>query len=725
MSKIFTIATFLFFSSILTLNAQTKEWTLLVYMVGSDIVDDGITDVGEMLAAGNTDNINIVGLFGGSKKSGWETPTSSLFVNGQEFGQSFVPSTPNMANPLAITEFLNWGISNYPAQKYMLVFYNHGMDIRGFGYDEVAEKSNSIPEIEQGIKNSDFILDNNKFELLGFDACLMASFEVQSSLRDVANYYIASEETEPWHAWNWTPVITALNTQSGLSGAEVGNIIIDHYIQHSIDLGSQNVTLSVSDLSKVDALELSLEQLFESLDDDLYLENFIRARSKTEEYHKVIQNPEYSEDMVDIGDLVKHLLEIEPGLENEVDQVLAALDDMVYYERSDNTRPNAHGVSLYVPYHVLAEEGETDWIIENNYKPINFSSIIKSFISENYLDYALADNSPAGGSIDPNFGLMGTTPVEDISAGTYSAIRVDDHKHLDQIQVVLMEEITGLPDEFLLLGSSYPDTFVHNQDGTTTYAYEWDDQWISLNEHPAYISDIQHFRVKGENGNPDYNFSRIHIPAVVNQGQPEEKDIMLSFVFDDDFNPELESILREPYGDIEMLPSKERIKLQPGDEVQLLYEVFDANTNESYFTANPDAAFTIQNGNEDLNLGHHRLEPGRYHLGFVLTDHSQNDTTIYDPRVHIVQNTRTNNSTAISNQIGISPNPVKSYFEVDLNGFFAERIELYNSVGVMVHSEKLNNQQQVKVNAARLQPGIYLVKITNEQEEIIKKIVKQ
>lgn len=42
-----------------------KEWILLVYMMGIDIVDDVFDDFDEMKVAGNIDNIYIVGFLGG------------------------------------------------------------------------------------------------------------------------------------------------------------------------------------------------------------------------------------------------------------------------------------------------------------------------------------------------------------------------------------------------------------------------------------------------------------------------------------------------------------------------------------------------------------------------------------------------------------------------------------------------------------------------------------
>lgn len=44
-----------------------------------------------------------------------------------------------MVNVVNIIEFVNWGIENYFVEKYMMLFYNYGMDICGFGWDEIVD----------------------------------------------------------------------------------------------------------------------------------------------------------------------------------------------------------------------------------------------------------------------------------------------------------------------------------------------------------------------------------------------------------------------------------------------------------------------------------------------------------------------------------------------------------------------------------------------------------
>lgn len=730
MRRIFYLSTLLIYLFAFTnpLTAQQKEWTLLVYVVGTDIVQDAIRDLGEMAAAGSTDNVNIVILRGGSNLTGWHTPKSFVMENGQQVAASFVPSTPNMATYTNITEFIDWAIPNYPAEKYAMVFYNHGMAIRGWGWDERVDDQSFVGDLKAGIGESTFSSGGNKFEFIGFDACLMATLEVAYALHSLSKYYIASEETEPWHAWNWTPVIHAMNTQSGMDGKALGRIIIDEYMVQAGQENSHHVTLSLIQMNKVSALRSAVEALIARLDDDIYLGNLMRARAMSEEYSKSASNPASSEDMVDIGDLVSHLLPLEPTLSDVIDDVNTALDEAVIYERSDATRPRATGLSMYMPLTTLVSESTVNHIIDKYYNGLPFSTSIQDFITGRYLTFALSDNNPITGTANGDYDGFRKGNGSEKSGGTtgvYSALTLNHIDDLDHVQVVLMEEITDQPDEYLLLGSTYPDTMVQNEDGSYTFAYEWDEQWLGLNGHPAYVSDIQEFQVHDEEGNLDHTFTRVHIPALLNAGTEDEKNILFSFRFDENFNHELEGVLREPYGENFLLPSKERIQLQAGDQVQLVYEVFDATHSESYFIHDESAVIEIENGNEDLSLEHDPLEPGRYHLGFIPVDHAQNDTIIYDPTVHVISLVSVSEIEEEALEISIGPNPVQDVAFFDFGDPVNGRLTIHNAMGQAVLTKRLSEAKTTSLSIVDLPVGTYIATLTTPDIRVAKQFVKQ
>lgn len=707
-----------------------KDWTFLVYLIGSNLESGGnagTNDIEEIIAAGSTENVNVVVLTGGADKDGWREPIAKLYNNGQETILDFDAGGKQMSSAENVTAFIDWSIENYPAQKTALTFWNHGGDIRGYGNDEVSGMNLTVPQIKEALANTNFITNNNKFEMLGFDACLMGNIETVATLQDYVNWYIGSEEQEPGHGWNYTPIIQALNTaNSTFTGEDLGRAVVDGFIAQANAEETTAITLGVINTSKIGALENSLTALFAKLVEDNKVTKLHKARAKSEEYSKSISNPENSEDMVDIGDLMAMLKKIAPELSTEVDDVLAKLGEAVSYSKNDMARPRATGLSMYIPHNALVDETALYKVLDDHYYPIDFKVEIRNFVYDTYTPQALADNNPPGGEVDPDFVLYTSGGGGDVNkiVGEVSAIRVLHDDDLEQVQVMLIEELEGFPDEFIMLGSTHVDTMAIDEDGLEVYAYVWDEHWLSINGHPAYISDIHDYEIEEDGEITEY--TRVHIPMVSNLETDDEEFLIVAYRFDGDLNYVLESIIPEPYEDDNgnLIIPKKRVELKPGDQVQLLYEGFNEVTDEEFFLVDDDAIITIENGNSDLELNYDRLEVGNYQLGFLLEDHSQNDTLIFDRTIYTVEALGTQ-TIANDDHYELFPNPTNNEFSIKILDSKGEAFDLmiFDSMGRLVHSQSGN--QELTTLSLNLSSGIYSIEITMDNQIVSDRIIIQ
>lgn len=712
--------------------AQNKQWTYLVYLVGADLESGsnaGTTDIIEMIDAGATDNVNVVVLTGGADKDGWRTPAAFLYSDGNEIQLDFSANGKAMSSKENVTAFVDWAISNYPSDKVGLTFWNHGSDIRGYGNDEVSGANLSVPAIREALQNTQYITGSNKFELLGFDACLMGNLETVSTLQSFTNWYIGSEEQEPGHGWNYTPIIQALNAaDASFTGADLGKVIVDGFVQQATVESTTAVTLGVIDPSAITALEASLVTLFDQLVADGKISKLHKARAKAEEYSKSISDPEQSEDMVDIGDLMKKLKEVDPALTTLADDVIAKVSAAVSYSRNDMARPRATGLSMYIPHNALVNQDELYSVLNDHYYNIDFEIKIRDFIYDDYVGQALLDNNPPSGTHDPDFTLFkrGDHATEYRgSAENVSAIRVDDVVDLEQVQVLLIEELEGFPNEYLMLGSTHADTVDLGADGVTTFAYLWDELWLGINGYPAYISDIQDVEIEDEAGNVAF-YTKVHIPAVRNLETDDEQFLILTYLFDEDFNYELESIIPEPYEDQngQLVIPKQRVSLKNGDMVQLLYEGFNEVTDEEFFLVDDDAIINIITGNDDLELEYDQLEVGNYQLAYLLEDHSQNDTLVFDPTIYQVLDTGVESVTN-EGHLTVYPNPSSGLVNVLFSDVIIGAYDLiiYDIIGRTVYSDRgLLGDASLRLT---LPDGVYSVEVVSPNRRIVDKLVIQ
>jgi hypothetical protein len=98
----------------------------------------------------------------------------------------------------------------------------------------------------------------DKFDILGFDACLMMAFEAVAKFSKYCDYYLASEELEPGHGWDWN-ALDVLQS-ANVSPLALASSIADGFLQHVCALSSfegghtQQVLPSESTLANPDVL---------------------------------------------------------------------------------------------------------------------------------------------------------------------------------------------------------------------------------------------------------------------------------------------------------------------------------------------------------------------------------------------------------------------------------------------------------------------------------------
>lgn len=74
--------------------------------------------------------------------------------------------------------------------------------------------------------------NNPPFDIIGYDACLMASVEVADSLNGYGRYLAASEELENGEGWNHTAWLGELAAHPEMNAAQVGKEMVDSYVEY-------------------------------------------------------------------------------------------------------------------------------------------------------------------------------------------------------------------------------------------------------------------------------------------------------------------------------------------------------------------------------------------------------------------------------------------------------------------------------------------------------------
>jgi hypothetical protein len=210
---------------------KNDTWAIYWYLCGSDLESDysfATTDLNEMMQVVLPDNVFVIIETGGSAE--WNNDFVDenyicrfLYAGDQLYLLDRLPSQ-NMSERKTFEDFLRFCNQEYPADHQAVIVWNHGGgSVAGVAFDELYGGSLSLTDL-RGAFSSVFHLseENPPIELIGFDACLMATIETAYTVRERAKYMVASEETEPGCGWNYTGILQALADNPGLNGAMLG-----------------------------------------------------------------------------------------------------------------------------------------------------------------------------------------------------------------------------------------------------------------------------------------------------------------------------------------------------------------------------------------------------------------------------------------------------------------------------------------------------------------------
>ena len=261
------------------LNSEKKDYTIMVYMIGSTLeYEDGVgyigaatADIEEMLSSGvDYDLVNVIIYTGGtvSWANGLPAYVNCVLDLSQYEGDGDLTSAivaihqnePSMGNPHTLSAFINFCTDYYPAENTGLILWDHGNGpLYGYGQDALhSDDSLLLPEMKTALSETEFA-ESSKLVFVGFDACLMASLENAAIWKDYAEYLVASEEKEPGIGWDYTFLGNISNIKEG---RELVKDIVESSGVAFSNLRS-DYTLSAMELSRVSSVVEAFDELFD------------------------------------------------------------------------------------------------------------------------------------------------------------------------------------------------------------------------------------------------------------------------------------------------------------------------------------------------------------------------------------------------------------------------------------------------------------------------------
>ena len=400
--------------------------TIFIYMCGSNLeTKQGLAgkNIDELLKAEVGDDLHIVIQTGGAKT--WRshgidaTAAQRYEIKNGELRLLDTLTQLNMGEAQTLTDFLSWGQENYSADRNMLILWDHGGgSAKGVCFDEnYSFDALSLSELHTALAQARL---KTKFDIIGFDACLMASIETAAVVQNFAEYMVASEEIEPSGGWDYKALAESFAKET--DSLEVGKTICDSFMEKCKKSNKDDIsTLSLVNLSKLNPIFDHLDSLGKSLSEFVGKDNafskVISAAKRCEKfgYDSVFSGSSNMIDFLDFGKLVV-LSDFDA-----YSKVYDIVEEAVVYSVRGEQRDNG-GISFYYPID-YDEKEMTEYISLGISEPYN------KFLSTYYLnapDETIAFSDK--GSVAKNEAFrVSLTPesVKYLSTVTYNLIEKD------------------------------------------------------------------------------------------------------------------------------------------------------------------------------------------------------------------------------------------------------------------------------------------------------------
>ena len=253
-----------------------KKWTVMLYLNGDDpALEADFIDAFRRMAdmkVGSNNLVNIIVQF--DRIPGHDTSYGDWPITNRYFlQQGMLPTMKNaiqdwddgkagreimMDKPESLTNFIQWGKHNYPAEKYALVIADHGFAWQGLSIDATSDDNYMfLPELKKAI-----IDGGVKFDVLALDACLMQTFEVAYELKQCsAGVMVGSQNPgSTWPFWTFLPLLLQ---NPEITGEQFGKNIVDTYSDWQSS--NQDATLAVLNFYSLDNLVSSFSKFVNSM----------------------------------------------------------------------------------------------------------------------------------------------------------------------------------------------------------------------------------------------------------------------------------------------------------------------------------------------------------------------------------------------------------------------------------------------------------------------------
>lgn len=340
------------------------EWTILVFVNGdNDLERYALADVNEMEVVGSSESVNIVVQLDRSERQSeadgdWSGARRYLVTADDDPRVIASPVLEELGetdsgSAQTVLDFVQWGVSGWPAERYALVLWDHGdgwslagdaeaASTKGISYDDGAGTGLSVAggDLTEVVRGAAETM-GQPIDLLGLDACVMQQWEVAWSVGASATTMVASEDYEALEGWPYDDVLTDLAASPAMSAPELGASVALRF--HEIP----DSTMSVLDLGQMPTLTARLNDVADAvIAGGMVAETMQAAASGAQGYDGQFSREHDLVDLLQRIDAVSEDSDVKAAAAAAIEAAEATI--LTNYNKGGVVK-NSHGLSIFSP----------------------------------------------------------------------------------------------------------------------------------------------------------------------------------------------------------------------------------------------------------------------------------------------------------------------------------------------------------------------------------------
>lgn len=358
---------------------RRTQWTVLVFLnAANDLAPFSVPNVNQMETVANNPEVRFVVQW----KLSRDLPYGALFDGVRRYVVR-PDNTPSIASELVqsdlvdsqgraldmgsyqtLRDFIQWGKTYYPADRTVLIVWNHGngwrrgvvddMPTRAFSYDDEFGTSIKTWEIDEA-------LGGHHFDILAWDASLMQMLEVAYEARANADYVVGSQESPPGEGYPYHLIFREFQDNPTAPTRDLAKAFVDGMLAVP-GYANRRITQSVLDTTRLEPLAQSVDALAAAMQThrEALVEVVPTVRASAQSYSPTTNR--VFRDLVDVC----AKLEEDPRTPQEVRDAAALVRSrvaqaVVWNGRNQNS-PRSHGVSIDFSSGVTFASSRTDYM---------------------------------------------------------------------------------------------------------------------------------------------------------------------------------------------------------------------------------------------------------------------------------------------------------------------------------------------------------------------------